>query len=275
MKIVYFGSDVFLSCFEYFLQEHDVLALYTYHNPEDYFTEFSIVQRAQELNIPVHYEAITPEEITRLFTEDGCQLFFLAEYDRVLTLPKELPSFRGINIHSSLLPQGRSYYPIEAAMQRDLSPMGVTLHKVASKLDQGDILSQRSITVTQEIDSVDLYLYFAAFAKEMTEEIMKNLESYWQKAIPQTEKLPYWKRPEASRLTLNHDMTLAEALTIFRKYNSLTQAEINGHDCYVKAMSAGTAPLDVAIRLISPSLVLYRVKDGHLRLYIDKNSKPT
>ena len=38
MKVVYFGSDVFLSCFEYFVEKHQVLALYTYHNDEDYFT---------------------------------------------------------------------------------------------------------------------------------------------------------------------------------------------------------------------------------------------
>ena len=104
MKVVYFGSDVFLSCFEYFVEKHQVLALYTYHNDEDYFTEYAIVRRAGELGIPVHYEAISPEEIRRYFTEEGCELFFIAEYDRILTLPEELPAFRGINTHSSLLP---------------------------------------------------------------------------------------------------------------------------------------------------------------------------
>ena len=123
MKVVYFGSDVFLSCFEYFVEKHQVLALYTYHNDEDYFTEYAIVKRAGELGIPVHYEAISPEEIRRYFTEEGCELFFIAEYDRILTLPEELPAFRGINTHSSLLPQGRSYYPIEGAMERELEQM--------------------------------------------------------------------------------------------------------------------------------------------------------
>ncbi len=52
MKVVYFGSDVFLSCFEYFVEKHQVLALYTYHNDEDYFTEYAIVKRAGELGIP-------------------------------------------------------------------------------------------------------------------------------------------------------------------------------------------------------------------------------
>lgn len=111
MKVVYFGSDVFLSCFEYFVEKHQVLALYTYHNDEDYFTEYAIVKRAGELGIPVHYEAISPEEIRRYFTEEGCELFFIAEYDRILTLPEDFPAFRGINTHSSLLPQGAQLLP--------------------------------------------------------------------------------------------------------------------------------------------------------------------
>ena len=166
MKVVYFGSDVFLSCFEYFVEKHQVLALYTYHNDEDYFTEYAIVKRAGELGIPVHYEAISSEEIRRYFTEEGCELFFIAEYDRILTLPEELPAFRGINTHSSLLPQGRSYYPIEGAMERELSCTGVTMHKVAQRLDGGDVLAQHTIDITADTDSIDVYLQSAAWARD-------------------------------------------------------------------------------------------------------------
>ena len=272
MKIVYFGSDVFLSCFEYFLREHTVIALYTYHNPEDYFTEFSIVQQAQTLHIPVHYESITPEEITRFFQEEGCELFFLAEYDRILTLPKDFPAFRGINVHSSLLPQGRSYYPIEAAMERDLCCTGVTLHKVAQCLDHGDILAQHTVELTPETDSIDVYLYCASYALEMTEAVMADLDGYWNRAIPQKEKQPYWKRPDAALMTLTHEMTCKEALEIFRKYNRMTQVEENGNCVYVTGMSTGKGPLDTDSRLIAPFLLLYRVKDGHLRLHIYSES---
>ena len=154
MKIVYFGTDVFLSCFEYFVRHHHIMALYTYHNGEDYFTEYAIVRRARELGIPVHYESVTEEEILR-YMEDGCGLFFLAEYNRLLPVPPG-SSFRGINVHSSLLPQGRSYYPIECAMERGLIATGVTLHKVTERLDGGEILAQRRIPVPPEEDSVDI-----------------------------------------------------------------------------------------------------------------------
>ena len=268
MKLVYFGSDVFLSCFEYFLREHQVLALYTYHNDEDYFTEYAIVQRARELGIPVLYESISPEEISRYFTEQGCELFFIAEYDRILTLPKGLPAFRGINIHSSLLPQGRSYYPIEAAMERSLTRGGVTLHKLAQQLDQGDILAQRAFEITDAMDSVDVYLRCAANAREMTEEVIGNLDACWAAAQPQREKLPYWRRPESELLTLRHDMSGREALAVFRRFNAMTQVELNGAWFYVTAITAGSAPLLADVRQLAPSRALYRVSDGHLRLHI-------
>ena len=268
MKVVYFGSDVFLSCFEYFLEKHQVLALYTYHNNEDYFTEYAIAKRAGALGIPVHYESISPEEIRRYFTEDGCELFFVAEYDRILTLPEDLPAFRGINIHSSLLPQGRSYYPIEAAMERALPRSGVTLHKIAPALDQGDILAQRAFAITDAMDSIDVYLRCAANAREMTEEVVGHLDSCWAAAQPQREKLPYWRRPESRLLTLHHDMSSGEALAVFRRFNAMTQVELNGAWFYVTAVAAGTAPLLADVRQLAPSRVLYRVRDGHLRLHI-------
>lgn len=124
MKIVYFGSDVFLSCFEYFLENHEILALYTYRNDEDYFTEYSIVLKAKSLGIPVYYDSITPERIKEYFENEGCELLFVAEYNRIIPIPEDLESFKGMNTHSSLLPQGRSYYPIESAMERGLKKAG-------------------------------------------------------------------------------------------------------------------------------------------------------
>jgi len=268
MKIVYFGSDVFLSCFEYFLQHHQIMALYTYHNDEDYFTEYAIVQRARERGIPVHYESITQEEITRYFTESGCELFFIAEYDRILKLPEDLPAFRGINTHSSLLPQGRSYYPIEGAMERDLPRTGVTMHKVAQRLDGGDILAQRTIDITEEMDSVDIYLRCASQAREMVEGVMEDLDARWAAGEPQTGQHPYWKRPADPLLTLCHGMSRKEALAVFRKYNSMTQVELEGAWFYVTDVTTGTGPLYCEVQHLSPTRVLYRVQDGHLRLHI-------
>lgn len=267
MKIVYFGSDVFLSCFEYIARRHEIMALYTYHNDEDYFTEYAIARRAGELGIPVHYEAAAPEDTRRYFRE-GCQLYFSAEYDRFIDIPQDLPQFRGINIHSSLLPQGRSYYPIEAAMERGLSHTGVTLHELVSHLDSGEILSQREVEITPDMDSIDVYLRCAAYAREMTQQVLEDLEGAWKRAAPQRERLPYWKRPAIEKMKLEHGLTRTQAGELFRRYNTLTQVELGGEEYFITALLSGPAPLDTEERQLSPERWLYRVADGHLRLHV-------
>ena len=85
---------------------------------------------------------------------------------------------------------------------------------------------------------------------------------------PQAEKRPYWKRPASALLTLRPEMSRAEALAIFRKYNSMTQVELGGVWFYVTAIGTGTAPLPCEVQRLSPTRALYRVMDGHLRLHI-------
>lgn len=267
MNIVYFGSDVFLSCFEYFVRHHRVLALYTYHNDEDYFTEYAITRRARELGIPVHYESITPADI-KAFFRSGCELFFSAEYNRIIELPQNLPQFRGVNVHSSCLPQGRSYYPIECAMERELSGTGVTLHTLAPKVDSGRILAQRSFPITAEMDSVDVYLTCARYARALLEELMGDFDRTWASARYQGEKLPYWRRSAEERLTLTHAMSCEQASALWRCFNSMTQVELAGSWYYVTALMTGTAALSVPERRIAPDRWLYGLTDGHLRLNI-------
>ena len=267
MDIVYFGSDVFLPCFEYLQKHHNIKALYTYHNDEDYFTEFEITRRAGELGIPVHYEAVSPEK-TKEYFKNGCELYFVAEYDRIIDIPADLPDFRGINVHSSALPEGRSYYPIEAAMDRGLKRTGVTMHKLKPRLDSGEIIAQRRFEITEDMDSIDVYLRCAAYTREMTEQVFADFESAWSGAKIQSERLPYWKRPETERMTITHEMSVFEALSVFRRYNSLTEVGLENGSYFVRSVSPGRSELPVPEMQLSDSLYLYSVRGGHLRLNV-------
>lgn len=153
-------------------------------------------------------------------------------------------------------------------MERGLSESGVTVHKISPELDHGDIVMQRKIALTPEKDSVDIYLECAAKAREMTEKIFDDLDGALGRAKPQTEKLPYWKRPSDELLTVGHEMTVKEALEVFRKFNGMTQVKLGEKMYYIGGMSGGTAPIGADERFISDDRLLYRVADGHLRLHI-------
>ncbi|WMJ83979.1 formyltransferase family protein [Oscillospiraceae bacterium LTW-04] len=268
MKIVYFGSDVFLDVFRYLLERHEILALYTYHKGEDYFNEENIVHLARLHEIPVHYTQISEEEMVERIERDGCNLFFVAEYSHKLALPNN-PGFRGVNIHSSLLPEGRSYYPIECAMDREYAESGVTIHKLASHLDCGDILAQRCYTIEPKDDSIDLYLKSAQGALEMVKEVMEDFEWSWQNAKPQPKTLSYWYRPQPEDMTIRHEMTVEEAQVVYRKFNKMTMVDISGQRYFVDSFAMGNFYLgtdDQDVIYVRHDRVLYGVADGHVRL---------
>jgi methionyl-tRNA formyltransferase len=161
-------------------------------------------------------------------------------------------------------------------MERGMEEAGVTIHKITPQIDRGDILAQRRFPIAADDDSVDVYLKCAAAAHDMTREVMSDFGRYWSGAEPQTEKLPYWKRPENGVMTLRHDMTLAEAKSVYRKYNKLTGVIVNGLFFNVNELATGLYKIgagDDDIIFVRESKILYGVVDGHLRLCISSDGR--
>ncbi|MDR1377731.1 MAG: hypothetical protein LBJ36_01575 [Synergistaceae bacterium] len=264
---------MFLKVFQHLLFNHEIVALYTYRKEEDYFCERNVVALARLHRIPVHYTQITEARMMEYINEMGCELFFVAEYNYKIPVPED-SRFRGMNIHASLLPVGRSYYPVECAMERGMEKTGVTLHKITPQIDKGDILIQRHFPIMENEDSVDVYLKCAAAAHDMTREVMSGFERYWSAAAPQTETFPYWKRPENAIMMLHHDMTLAEAKSVYRKYNKLTRVIVNGLFFNVNELATGMYKIgagDADILFVRENKILYGVVDGHLRLCVSSD----
>ena len=268
MKIVYFGTDVFLPCFRHLAEREESLALYTYHNGEDYFTEYQIVREARARGIPVTYGRIPEDRVRRYFEEEGCGLFFSAEYGYIIPVPAGLASFRGINVHSSFLPEGRGYYPIECAMERGLARTGVTMHKIVSETDAGDALFREPIEISPEMDSVDIYLESSRRALEMTKRLFADFEGVWNAAHPQERLGERWAKPGEGERTVGHGMTVAEALATHRRFNQMTLVRLNGRLHHVVTIEPGRAALPAAEVEVVPGRLLYAVSDGHLRLTV-------
>lgn len=273
MKIVYFGTDVFIETFSYLLEKNEILALYTYHKNEDFFTEYEIVKLARKNRIPVYYNRIDLKEIRRYFLEEGCELFFVAEYDAIIPVPKDMPNFRAINTHSSLLPEGRSYYPIEIAMYKGLERTGVTIHKLANELDAGDIIMQEAFPIYEEDSSIDIYNRCAKVQLEMVKRLMVSFESFWENAVPQNEKCKYWKRPDEKELTITHTIKLDEAKQIYRCFNRMTKVNIQNALYYVhefEIINSISNEFEENFIYISEKSVLYKVLDGYIQIGIEQ-----
>ena len=63
---------------------------------------------------------------------------------------------RSINFHPSYLPYGRGWYPHIHSINRNF-PWGVSLHKINSDVDGGDIWCRKKIKIKDFLTSDQLY----------------------------------------------------------------------------------------------------------------------
>src|ERR1700722_12242550 len=69
----------------------------------------------------------------------------------------DLPRFRCLNVHTSLLPKYRGAAPIQWAILDGEAETGVTIMKMDAGLDTGDILTQQATPIQPEDDSQTLH----------------------------------------------------------------------------------------------------------------------
>lgn len=266
MKIVFLGGDTFLQIFAYLLADHEIMALYAYGNREDCFRSGEIARMARQQGIPVHHGKLTEEDVRR-YIEEGCELFFSADYGRKIPVLPEEEGFYAVNLHNALLPEGRGYCPVECAMERGLKRSGVTMHKLAEKFDAGEIILQESLEITAEDDSVDVYLKCAQAGFRMTEKLMGDFNFLYEHAHPQKELLPSCKLEHYDRARLSHGLTVAEARELYRIYNCLLRVRINDIVYFVGGFSCGKGILGADV-IDEGWSTFYRLQDGHARLQL-------
>lgn len=104
---------------------------------------------------------LTPEKIDRLFlselSEYDVDLSIVVAYGKIL--PEEainLPIHGTLNVHYSLLPRWRGASPVEATILAGDTETGVSIQKMVSELDAGDIISDAKIDLSGDEFAPDL-----------------------------------------------------------------------------------------------------------------------
>jgi methionyl-tRNA formyltransferase len=113
----------------------------------------------------------------------------------------EIPQFGAINIHPSLLPQYRGPSPAFWALYHRENESGVTLHRMTTKIDQGDIVGQHRFSIKRgwgEDDIVRKGMELAAEHLAAAIETVKKQQRI-EISIEQAEKASYFSYPTASQ----------------------------------------------------------------------------
>jgi methionyl-tRNA formyltransferase len=129
-------------------------------------------------------DAAFGEQLRRL--EPG--LIVVAAYGQLLPPAiLALPPRGCFNLHASLLPKYRGAAPIQWAILDDQPETGVTIMKMAERLDTGDILAQRATAIAPEDTAVTLHERLARIGAQLLVETLADSVNNKTSARPQPE----------------------------------------------------------------------------------------
>ena len=103
-------------------------------------------------------------------------------------LPKELldyPRLGCINVHASLLPKLRGGAPIHRAIMEGHSKSGVTIMYMAPGMDDGDMISQKEVEITDTDTASTLHDKLSKLGSELLIETLPSIINGTNERIPQ------------------------------------------------------------------------------------------
>jgi len=145
--------------------------------------------KALELGLPL----LQPETLDSVFLEAvrelKADLLVVVAFGKIFKKDfLDLFSLGAINVHASLLPKFRGCSPISAAILAGERETGVTVQKLALKMDAGDVLGVRRIPLSGKETSESLSDTLSTHGAELLVTTLKEMEKDTLKPVPQDEE---------------------------------------------------------------------------------------
>ena len=215
MRIILAGTPVFAvpSLQALIDSEHTVCAVYTQPDRPagrgQKLTASPVKQLAQQAGIAVYQpENFKAEEALATLASLNADLMVVVAYG--LILPQtvlDTPRLGCINVHGSLLPRWRGAAPIHRAVMAGDDKTGITIMKVARKLDAGDMLYKMECPITTQNTSSELHDLLAKMGAQGLIEVVNRYSQGNTQGEPQDENL----------VTYAHKLEKHEALIDWQK----------------------------------------------------------
>jgi len=138
---------------------------------------------------------------------DDFDILFSASYPtRISQEECKKAKLGAVNIHTSLLPEGRGSHPLNWALIWGKRHTGITIHKIVDTYDAGDICLQRKVRVLNTDNIVDLRNRINNIFPYVVKEFFLKPEKYILCARQQNQAIVSYaqkRRQEDSELNLN------------------------------------------------------------------------
>ena len=245
MKIAYFGYDFFYDCLKTVLSEgHDVIKVFTFDTDNQYNFNTFLKNICEQKAIPAQTSPVTPADIQSLM-EDGVDLFLSCAYPYKIPVPDD-PRFKGVNTHPSLLPKVRGVWPLPVILLKERESAGLTLHKLSAQWDQGDILLQQAIPLSDEDDLESYSAKCMMRAPNMVRALLADFDRIWSEARPQSGEKTYYTYPTDADKTFDFETSVDDIARVgkaFGRFESL--AILDGKRYWIKDFSVWHEPHNI------------------------------
>lgn len=128
-------------------------------------------------------------------------LIVTLHFDQILA-PATLAtaSLGGVNLHPSLLPRHRGPMPAFWMLAEDPAASGVSLHRLAERIDAGEVLAQRRVALPEGISALEAARRLHLAGLPLLQEVVACFEAGERVAGSLPAALPYRGFPDAAAL---------------------------------------------------------------------------
>lgn len=177
-----------------------------------------IKKKALELDLDVFQpDNINSEESVNVLKEKKADIFIVISYGGILkTEILNMPKFKCINSHPSLLPLYRGAAPIQRALMKGEKETGVSIIEISKELDTGNILDSKRIPIDDNWNYGDLTEILSQVGSELVLKVLMDMEQGAIVKRKQGNNFIYAKKVKSQEKYLNLDLKAEEIKNIIR-----------------------------------------------------------
>lgn len=268
-RVAYAGHDFFSSCLAALIQRPDVqVVLGLTSEPHDAID--NVLSLANKHAIPMLFGLPSRKNMINAFNEAKVDLLVAAGYNWRIPVD-ELGLERAVNIHPSLLPDGRGPNPLPYILDEYPEYRAISIHEMTPDFDQGPILIQEPLKLDDGDGFNELALKLFAATPRLLNRFIDNLDGYFASKHEQ-DSGSYWPEHTATERTfLAATSRVADVLRLHSKFGVLgVSAELSdgtrvkaSHLTATRCAHNFTPGTVVATLRVGPILA---VQDGLVRL---------
>lgn len=192
IKVIFMGTPIFASIIlDELIKKYNVIMVVCQPDREKDRKGNIIYSPCKKLAIENNIQVFQPLKIRdeyQKILDMNPDIIITAAYGQIIPdIVLNYPKYGAINVHGSLLPKLRGGAPIHHAIINGDKEIGVTIMYMDKRMDAGDIISQRAIPLTNDINLDIAYEKLAILGRDLLIETIPSIINGTNNRIHQDE----------------------------------------------------------------------------------------